>query len=98
LIRIGRNLFARQVLTSAQHDGKMSTLDQHHREPTMYDLIETSNESGRSFSVVNSKGRVLRTHRYYEDALAHLRRLHNARIRQYRDNAVRACKAARGEF
>jgi hypothetical protein len=64
----------------------------------MYDLIETTNETGRSFSVVNSKGKVLRVHRYYEDAVAHLRRLHNARIRQYRDNAVRAFRAVAGQF
>ena len=57
----------------------------------MYEIIETTTAAGRSFSVRNeSTGKIVRTHRFYDDALAHLRRLENARIRRLRDSNVAA--------
>ena len=62
----------------------------------MYEINETINDVGRrGFVVRNTEtGKDLGTYRFYDDALAHTKRLEQARIRRLRDANVKAALAA----
>lgn len=56
----------------------------------MYEILLTEDAFGRAWIVRNSKtGVYLKVHRFYDDAMAHLRRLEQARMRRLRDRNVR---------
>lgn len=56
----------------------------------MYDIIDASTAERRQFLVRNlDTGRDLRAHRFYEDALAHKRRLVNARVARLKASNAR---------
>jgi len=47
----------------------------------MYEIVDNSTAERREFIVRNTDtGRDIRAHRFYDDALAHLRRLINSRV------------------
>jgi hypothetical protein len=51
------------------------------RRDSMYEIIDNSTAERREFIVRNTDtGRNIRAHRFYDDALAHLRRLINSRV------------------
>lgn len=57
----------------------------------MFEVIETINDIGRRVFVVRNHdtGRDLGSFRFHDDAINHMRKLENARMRRLRDKNVR---------
>lgn len=62
----------------------------------MFEIIEHTNDVGRRGFIVrnNDNGKDLGTYRFYDDALAHLKRLEQARMRRLRAANVKAAQEA----
>lgn len=57
----------------------------------MYEVISEMGTPGTNSYVVRNteNGKKLQRHRFYDDAIAHLKRLESARIRRIRDRNVK---------